>query len=195
MIDTFIHAITGAFTSYPYIFIFIGLIFAGESILLPAIYFALRGELTLSYVVAIALVSTLIADLFWYWIGAHVGNKVANRFLSGKIKAMLERLSGAFSKRSVLVLYLSKFVYGTRIAAHILAGLKRMSISKYLSVNFLGTLSLIVLTVVLSYFIHASVSSMKGVVHTLEITMLGIVAVIIGTHLILGKFIKKIWYQ
>ncbi len=59
--DSFI----GVLEAHPYIFLFVGLFFAGETVLLPAIYFALDGKLHMPYVILTFLLATATADFMW----------------------------------------------------------------------------------------------------------------------------------
>jgi membrane protein DedA with SNARE-associated domain len=187
--------ITETFAAHPYLIVFIGMLFAGESVLLPAMHYALLGKLEPAFVIAVALASMMLSDVVWYYIGGHIKQRYMKRMVSGKAKASIERLSGVFSRRGPLVLYLSKFVYGTRIAAQILAGAEGMKFRTYIGINFLGVSTLIAALYILSYFIQASVSGLQGVVHIAEISFLALVVVIVGLHIGIGSYIKKKWFQ
>ncbi len=120
-------------------------------------------------------------------------NRFARKIVAGRLQAGLEKLSGAFSKRAAGILFFSKFVYGTRTAAQVLAGLQAMKLRKYLAVNILGVFSLLMLTIVLAYSIGATVASVSSIVHNVEVTFLIFVVVIILMHLVFGSYIKKTW--
>ncbi len=195
MIEAYFQNIVQVLESHPYVFIFIGLLFAGETVLLPAVYFAMTGKLELPYVIAVALPATITADLFWYWVGVQLGKSGSRRFLSDRTMTALEKISGAFYRRASLVLYLSKFVYGTRIATHVLAGLKRMKLRTYLGVNFLGSLSLIALIAFISYSANVTASSLGGMFRKIEVVFLLAVLLLAAGHFVLGIFIKKTWSQ
>ena len=193
MILEFAQSLLGTFQAHPYIILFIGLFFAGEAFLLPAIYFALAGKLHMSYVVGIAVLSTTIADLFWYYVGAHMKNRFARKVVVGRLQGSLEKLSGAFAKRAGLVLYLSKFVYGTRTSAQVLSGLQAMPLRRYVCINFLGILSLTLFIVILAYSIDATVGSIGTIVHDVQVAFLIFLVVLALAHVAFGAYFKKIW--
>jgi membrane protein DedA with SNARE-associated domain len=193
MFSHLLESLLGTFSAHPYIILFIGLLFTGEAFLLPAVYLALSGKLHLSYIVGIAMISTAIADIFWYSVGSHIKNRFAKRLVTGRVQKGLEKLSGAFSKRSGLVLYLSKFVYGTRTAAQVLSGLQGMSFRRYFGINFLGIFSLLMFIIILAYSIDATVEGIGGIIHTLETGFLIFVVVLITVQFLFGRYIKKIW--
>lgn len=193
MIEQYFGSVIGTFSAHPYIVLFIGLLFAGEALLLPAVYLALAGRLEMSYVVGIAMFSTVVSDMFWYYVGAHINQRFAKKLVAGRIQRGLEKLSAAFSRHSGRVLYLSKFVYGTRTTAQVLAGLNLMPLRKYISINFMGVFSLLAFIVILAYSIGATVENMESIVHTVEIGFLIFVVLIVIAHLIFGSYFKKLW--
>ncbi|MBI5134477.1 MAG: VTT domain-containing protein [Candidatus Taylorbacteria bacterium] len=195
MIESYFQSILDTASLHPYIFIFVGLIFAGEAVLLPAVYFALAGKLSMPYVVAVAVAATTLADLAWYYVGLHMKDRFYGRLVNARVKKGADMLSGAFMKRSSVVLYFSKFVYGVRVAAQILAGSQRMPLRRYLSVNFLGILSLTVFIALLAYSIEFSLSNLTDLVHGLEVAFLVFVAFLVAAHLILGALFKRTWSQ
>ncbi|MEK7607478.1 MAG: hypothetical protein AAB484_00935 [Patescibacteria group bacterium] len=195
MISQYLDSLLGTFSAHPYIILFVGLLFAGETFLLPAIYFALADKLHLSYVFAIAMSATMIADVFWYYVGAHMKNRFAKKIVVGRIQRAIEKLSEAYARQGGRVLYFSKFVYGTRTAAQILSGLQLMLLRKYLVVNFLGIFSLLISMVILAYSIDATVESIGSIVHDVQITFFIFVVLLVSAHLAFGAHFKKIWFR
>jgi membrane protein DedA with SNARE-associated domain len=194
MLDTLKEPILAAFSSYPYMILFIGLFFAGETVLLPAIYFALKGDLRLSYVIALALFATVLSDLVWYFVGSHMKNRFARKVISDRLERSLAKIDEAFTKRGAVVLFMSKFVYGTRTAVQVLAGLHQMRLRTYIAINFLGIFSLVLFIAALAYSIDATIESLTEIAHTLEVAFLVFVAVLVLTHVIFGVIWKK-WFQ
>ena len=195
MIDDIKELFFAAFGSYPYIILFVGMLFAGETVLLPAIYFALAGRLHLSYVVAVALVATISSDFVWYYAGLHIKEKFGERMMNGRLRRGLERLTGAFSRHGTTVLFFSKFVYGTRTAAQVLSGMHHMRLRTYIGINFLGTLSLFAFIAALAYSVDATVEKLQGIAHSVEAAFLAFVIVLLLAHLILAIIFKKTWFQ
>jgi membrane protein DedA with SNARE-associated domain len=182
------------FSSHPYAILFVGMFFAGESVLLPALYFSLKGELDLSYVIAIAITATVAADFAWYFVGSHMKNRFARKVVSARLERSLEKLDLVFQKRGAMVLFMSKFVYGTRTAVQVLAGIHQMRLRKYAAVNFLGVGSLVAFVTLLFYSVGITIESIAEIKHTLEIAFLAIVIILILTHVLIGVIWKK-WFQ
>jgi membrane protein DedA with SNARE-associated domain len=129
----------------------------------------------------------------WYYVGRHMGDRFARRMVKGKIQERLERLSGPFAKHGPMVLFFSKFVYGTRMAAQILAGLQKMPIRKYLSINMLGIVTLTTFIAVLAYSIDETVENITDFIHSVEIAFLIFIVALVLMQLALGAYFKKLW--
>ncbi len=193
MWDQYFNSFIDVFGTYPYIFLFIGIIFAGEAVLLPAIYFALDGKLHMPYVILTFLLATATADFTWYYVGRHMGDRFARRMVKGKIQERLERLSGPFAKHGSMVLFFSKFVYGTRIAVQILAGLQKMSLRKYFSINMLGIFTISTFIAVLAYSIDETIENITDFIHNVEVAFLIFIVALVLVQLALGTYFKKLW--
>jgi membrane protein DedA with SNARE-associated domain len=193
MFEQYLDIFIGVVGNHPYIFIFIGLLFAGETILLPAIYFALDGKLHMPHVILTAIIATLVSDYVWYYVGLHMGERFARRMVKGKVQKRLEKLSGPFAKHREMVLFFSKFVYGARTAAQILAGLQKMPFRRYLTINILGVTVLTLFIAVLAYSIEETVENLTTIIHNVEIAFLIFVVVLVLAQLTLGAYFKKLW--
>lgn len=193
MWEQYFDSFIGTLGAHPYIFLFVGLLFAGETVLLPAIYFALDGRLHMPHVILTALLATATADFMWYYIGMHMGERFARRMVKGKIQQRLEKLSGPFARHGAMVLFFSKFVYGARTAAQILAGLQKMPIRKYLAVNILGIATLTVFIAVLAFSIDETVENLTDLLHNVEVAFLIFIVVLVLAQLAIGAYLKRLW--
>lgn len=191
--DTILSLIPSVVTDYPYAFLALGLFVAGDSVLIPAVYFAMRGRLDPAAVAFIAFASMLLSDYMWYWIGGHLERRVFRNMVDGRLKRAIDRLSGAFAVRSRQVLYLSKFVYGTRVAAEILAGTSKMRPWTFLWVDAAGVATLVAIFFALGYAIDVTTGGLESFVHGAEIALLIFIAVIVLAHVLTGSYIKRLW--
>ncbi|MDP1625317.1 MAG: VTT domain-containing protein [bacterium] len=195
MFEPYLDTIIYAFTNHPYIIIFVGLIIAGESILLPAIFLAIAGKLSMPYVVAITVISTTLSDTVWFYVGRHMQHGIFRRFIIDRVMAKVDEIAKPFDAHKAKVLFASKFVYGTRTAVQILAGARGMEWRRYIMVNFLGVLSLTLALIALGYSVNLSLAGLAEVVHRIEVVFLIFVALVVAGHFIVGKYVKKKWYQ
>jgi membrane protein DedA with SNARE-associated domain len=136
MIDFIAHLAPG--TLYPGIFI--GIIFAGGLVLLPSMYVAMTGTLSLLHLFFISIAAGLTMETFWYTVGTSAKKEkiYALPFVKKRVDEA-KKFSSFFNKHGVLLVFVSKFIYGTRIASHVLAGMHKLNFLKYISATTLGT--------------------------------------------------------
>ena len=179
---------------HPYLYLFIGLVFGGESVLLPAIYLAILGKLELPLVFSLSIFATIISDSFWYFIGRRVPHNKLLKFV-GELRTWAERLSALFVRNSFFVIILSKFMYGTRTATQILAGVYKVTFHQYILADIIGVLGLNVIFVIFSILARAGSLSIEDFSKqvTVSLVVLGTLAVLF--HIVAKKFIMKKWFQ
>ena len=182
-------------SGHPYLYAFIALLFAGESVLLPVIFLALRGSLDLGAVFLIGVAATLVSDSFWYWLGRKFPPSVYARFTGRRTEKVMLRLESLFTTKGTQMLVLSKFVYGTRIAAQMLSGIHGMPFVKYTASNCLGVILLMSTLVALGYFAGGTAEQLGTVTHTASVAFLAFIVLAVGAHLVIGGIIKKKWFQ
>jgi len=125
-----------------YFAIFVGLLLGGETILLPALYFSAIGQLNIWFIILIMIVATVISDTIWYFLGFGLSEGVSWIKLSQRKREIMERYSTLFSERALFLLFMSKFVYGTRVVAQILCGVYKIDFKKYFIINLAGIAAL-----------------------------------------------------
>jgi membrane protein DedA with SNARE-associated domain len=183
------------FLAHPYLFLFVGLLLGGETILLPAIYLALTGIYSIYAVMGIMILATVISDLFWYFIGRGIMPSLTKRMIKERVRDELHRLLHIVHNRPLHILYLSKFVYGTRIAAQVMCGMKKAPLWKYLLVNIFGIISLGLLYVIIvkiSIIFVLNVERLKNNVFIVLGIMVLITAII---HVTFYTIAQKKWSQ
>jgi membrane protein DedA with SNARE-associated domain len=182
---------------HPYLFLFVGLIIGGEAVLLPALYFGVQETLITEYIWGISLLAMTIADLFWYFVGRTLPlTYFANISFFKKRANIIHSFSQSFKKYGLLLIFFSKFVYGTRTAAQLFAGSTKIPFIKYFLVN---TVSLIVLNAVftvLAYTVSVSLEKMQEYIDAVGIGIAIFIALIIAINIIIKRcFSKKILQQ
>lgn len=188
MIDSLI----AVFERYPYLILFLGMMVAGEAFLLPAIYIALKGKLDIRLVALIALASTLLADLFWYMIGRNIPFARLSRWkMFANRKPIFAKLENILKRHGLLLVMLSKFVYGTRTVTQILAGAHHLPFLKYLMANTIGITVLLAFLIFLGHFVARSLESLQDLFLGAQISLVAFILAAIGVQL----WIKKIIYK
>jgi membrane protein DedA with SNARE-associated domain len=181
--------------AHPYVYTFVALLFVGESVLIPVIFLAVAGQLDIKFVFVAAVAATVISDSLWYWLGRAFPPEVYQRFTGAKTEQAMAKLEHLFTVKGAQTLFLSKFVYGTRIAAQVLSGVHRMPFAKYTIVNTLGVVALTTVLTAIGYSIEGTVENFGAIVYRLQAAFLGFVVAATAVHLIIGRILKKKWFQ
>ncbi len=193
MFPEFLQPLLNLLSDHPYAFIFVGLLFAGELVLLPAIYLAVTGRLQLEYVFAIAVPAMALSDLVWYYLGRSVPRARLERFAGGRVGRGMARVERMYLKRGPQILIGSKFVYGTRTAAQVLAGVHKMRLRNYIIANSIGVLLLVGALCAVGYSVRGAVGRMGEVMQNIEIAFLIFVVVAVLGHLLIARILRQRW--
>ena len=179
------------FGDHKYFLLFIGMLVAGETIFLPAIYLVYIDVLQFFPVMGISIFGSAISDSFWYLLGRVMPmHPLIKKRLERDVSAF-RKVSELFAKNSSYCLIFSKFVYGTRTITQILAGVKKISFPKYFSINLLAIVfylfSIFGIIVLLKDVLPESDTDL-GVIHILFFVL---ALVFLAIHLWMRKIIKK----
>ncbi len=119
---------------------YLGIIFTGGATLLPAMLYALSGHLNLTIVFSVTLLATLTADASWYWVGRFAKKEriYQMKFVQKRMEEA-QHFSAFFERHGVLLVFFTKFIWGARLASHILAGVHKISFWKFVLSTMLGT--------------------------------------------------------
>jgi membrane protein DedA with SNARE-associated domain len=181
--------------AHPYLFIFFGMLVAGEVVLLPAIYLAATGRLDIAWVIALSVIATVLSDFIWYYAGRRFPASALGRIPGRGTSRVVSGLEKLFRRKGVQVLFLSKFVYGTRITAQILSGVHDMPLRRYLVANTLGILAVTAALVVIAYSVVGTTHRMADVIHNMEVAFFVFVVVAVSGFLVVGQVLKRQWSQ
>ncbi len=168
-----IHSID-AWGHWAYIFLFLGLIFEGETFLFSAFFLVRAGHLSLSAVFATAFLGVLAGDWVWFWIGRHL-----ERFawLASKMGAAAGPIDKQLLKRPLHTLFLSKFIYGVHRITQIRSGAVRIDAKTFWQADIAATFFWVGSIAGLAYFSAASIGYLRHIFKYTEIALL--VAVIV----------------
>ncbi|HEX6928298.1 MAG TPA: DedA family protein [Gammaproteobacteria bacterium] len=196
MLPEFMQPLADAVSDRPYLFIFIGLLFAGELVLIPAIYLAVTGRLELGWVFLAAVSAMGISDFAWYGLGRVLPRKRLAKIASiGRAMNRLERL---YDRRGVQILVGSKFVYGTRTAAQVLAGTHAMPVWTYLAANTVGITLLTGVLCVIGYLVRGTIgrlSDFAGQMETAFLVFVVFVTLAVAIHVAVTKVLRERWFR
>ena len=181
-------------TTYKYAVLFFGMLFLGETFLLPAVYLSLDGKISPGMVVLISCVATVVSDVVWYYLAFIVPfHKIRHWRRVEHHQDKFEKLSQLFDKHNYRILFLSKFVYGTRILVQILCGVKRMNFWKYIAVNIFGVLSYMVFLYFIAVVVNRSIAG--EVMGGFKIAIAVFIVIVIVINLCIRYLAEKNWFQ
>lgn len=179
--------------AHPYLFLFAGMLVAGEVVLLPAIYLAATGRLDLAAVISLAVLATVLSDLAWYGLGRKFPAAALERIPGRHSNSVVRGLERLFTRKGVEILFLSKFVYGTRTVAQVFAGVHDMPFRTYIVVNFLGVLALSGALVAIAYSVVGTTRQLGEFVDDLEIAFLVFVVIAVAANYLVSRLLRKKW--
>lgn len=188
-----IQPLLDALYAHPYLYIFVGMIFLGEIVLIPAIYLAVTGQLDIVLVIVLSVIAPLLSGFLWYYAGRRFPASALERIPGKRSSQLVSGLDRLFRRNGVQVLFLSKFVYGARITAHILSGVYDMPLRSYFLANILGTLAVRAVLVVIAYTVVGTAQRLVDVTHNMEVAFLAFVLVATTGFFIVSKVLKRQW--
>jgi phosphatidylglycerol lysyltransferase len=123
---------------FGYLVVFFGSMVEGEVVLLAAAFLAHRGYLDLPLVVLAAAAGNTVADQVYYQIARARGRAAFER--KAAEDARYRRIHDWIARRGPVLLFVSRFLYGLRIAIPAACGASGMRAPLFLAVNALGGL-------------------------------------------------------
>jgi membrane protein DedA with SNARE-associated domain len=158
-----------------------------ETILALGGYMAWQGQLRLSLVLAIGIVSAVAGDSLGYWVGHRRGpqaiEQYARRWVGGP--DLLERTRAFVRRRGMLAVFVARFVPGLRFMAGPFAGATGMRFAAFAIANVLGAVVYVPLVTAagwgVGYGLGDYLARLRHVIGALEhvvlaVVVLGIVA-------------------
>ena len=187
-----IEAIITYLHTYGYAFVFLGTILEGEFVLLSAAFLSYLGVLNFWLVLIIGFLGAVIGDNIWYWIGRKQGTGFLNKY--GKYLLLtsvrMEKLKLLFLKHSMKTIFLSRFLFGTRIGSALFAGAMGMPKAQFRKANITGGAVWAVLTTSIGYIFGSSFIVLREYLHrsqTVLLILLGIIIIIYVLQIILER--------
>jgi membrane protein DedA with SNARE-associated domain len=140
--------------------LFLGTLLEGESVLIAAGVLARSGYLDLNLVVLIALAGTYTADLSIYLLGRKKGQGMISKLPVAK--KYYPKVKNLFDRYGIWAIFITRYLYGLRLAAAGFLGLMRMRKRKYLPLNFLSCMIWAIVIGNLGYMFGASLEALIG---------------------------------
>lgn len=124
-----------ALLHYGYILLFIAAALEGDASLLTATFLARRGYFSLTGVMATAAVATCCANQVYYWLGRRHARSALDRLHTHRLFGWLRK---SLAQHAPLLLFVSRFLYGLRIAIPLGCGAVGMRPIVFLGLDLAG---------------------------------------------------------
>ena len=170
--------------------LFLGLLIVGAPALLAAIHLVIRGELRLGVLVALALVAMWTSDSIWYRVGRTVPAERLQR--PGVVLERIRRIEALWRRMpSARLLFLSRFLYGTRIPVLLLCGLARMPYRDLWRINLVSSVLWLALLFAVAGSVGSAVESIWG--ENLPLALSALVLAGVGLQWGLAWLSRSVW--
>jgi membrane protein DedA with SNARE-associated domain len=156
--------------------LFLGSLLEGETTLITAGFLAKSGYLDFKLVVLIALTGTYAADVSIYFLGRKKGEGIIFRFPGAK--TYYPKVKALFDKYGIWAIFITRYLYGFRLAAAGFVGLMKMRKGRYLPFNFLSCTIWAVLIGNLGYVFGAGMEALIGQIKHYELMVFPLIILV-----------------
>ena len=159
----------------------LGLPIPEELTLLTGGFFVYLGIIRPYPTLVICLLGILGGDLAIYSIGKKWGLDLLNHSKLRRIitATRLQRVRQFFCDHGSKTIFIARFISGFRVAAFFAAGTMGVKMGKFLLLDFLGTLILLPILILLGYYFGESIGWLSEVVNQIDF-LLSVLGVLIG---------------
>ena len=152
--------LTALLILYKYPLLFVGTFFLGEMFFVPAAFLVKTGIFSFAGLMIIATAANIVSDIAWYFLVRFVPLEKMNKWSLIKNKReVINKVSIALDTYGYGLLFISKFLYGTRISVIIACSLKRFNLALYLIVSSLGTFAYLIVL----YFLVTAIQTVHSI--------------------------------
>ncbi len=145
----------GLSETFKYVLLLLGVIIEGPILMIACGFFLRLGALELFPLFTVLFLGDLLADIGWYYVGWHFGERIFKRHgkFVGITPERFEKVKGLFAKYHDRILLISKATigFGMAIAVLIVAGTSRVPFKRFLVLNAIGELLLVAVLLALGY--------------------------------------------
>ena len=176
------------FARYGYAVVFFGVFLEnvgvpvpGETMLLAGSALASFGQLSLTWVILIAILGATLGDNLGFLIGRHGGRVIAERhgWRIGFTAARLAEFDRFFAKHGPRTVFIARFITGLRVVGAILAGGSGMRWLTFVFYNATGAIVWCTVIASCGYFLGRSWDTLEKWIG--RTSLIGLLIVLIGT--------------
>jgi membrane protein DedA with SNARE-associated domain len=152
--------------TYGYLFVFVGTLVEGETVLLAAGYAAHQGLLDWWTVVAVAACGGTLGDQAAFLVGRWKGAAIIKR--SPALTRHAPRVHRLLERFNVLLILVVRFLYGLRIAGPVIMGSSRIPMLRFALLNLVAAAAWAMLVAGAGYTFGAATEAMFSHVKHVE---------------------------
>jgi len=179
------------FRSCPPVLFFIGSIIGGEEVILTFAFMVAQGFSTEIDLFIYCYLGTMFSDVCWFLSGRHFFKKMSFfERLSVKYNKVVHFLKKV-SKKPFVLLFITKFIYGTRVFTIIYVGLEGLKLSKFFLYNIFVVLAWLPIVLSVGWLAGRGMSGILNIYENTGLALLGILVFIIVTVLTRNFISKK----
>jgi membrane protein DedA with SNARE-associated domain len=177
--------LTTELLQYGYVLLFVAAALEGDASLLTATFLAHRGYFNLAGVIATAAVATCSANQVYYWLGRRHARSALDRLHSHRLFGWLRK---SLARHSPLLLFVSRFLYGLRIAIPLGCGAVGMRPIVFLGLDVVGAVLWSTIIGLAGWAIGESLEVLIGDIRRHEaLVALGLLVVVLGILAFRGR--------
>ncbi|MEX1028362.1 MAG: VTT domain-containing protein [Candidatus Paceibacterota bacterium] len=179
-------------SNYFFAALFVGMLTAGEIVLIPGVYLGYISNLGLLSILGVALLGSIASDTFWYCAGRCFPHKSLKK--STLIKREMERakkLRPFYDKHKLRMIFYSKFLFGTTVFFQVLAGANHVPYRHYLLASTGATIVWFLIATVFGVVLGTSVGALSDIVIGIEIIASITLATVILTYAAVYWHLKR----
>jgi membrane-associated protein len=135
-----------------YFFIFLGLIFEGEFVLISTGIFLFLGALSFPLAILVIMCGLLGKTFLGYYIGECIHLKWNHTKFLKRMEKHVLKVMPHFKKKPFWSIFVSKFIFGVNNIVIIFSGYQKIKFKKYLKAEFCSTLIWAPALLALGYF-------------------------------------------
>ena len=178
------------------ILILVGVFFFGEVVVLSSFILAAQGFVSIPVVFVAALLGTLLADFFWFFMGRYV-SIVRNSKMCRAVKVVYDKQKEFFLSHPAVVLLVINFMYGFRWSTIVYYASTSMTLRRYVLLDTLGSAVYVIILGVVGVVTGRGLYNLVEIYHSITLIVLAIVVGVVLTLVIksVGQLIFKHFIQ
>lgn len=121
---------------YGYLAVALGSFLEGEAVLLAGSLAAYHGYLDMALILPVAALASFFGDLPYFFAGRRYGDRLLRRHPA--LLRHKERVNQLLERHCVVLVLTLRYLYGLRIAGLVALGMSRISVGRFLLLDFIG---------------------------------------------------------